>query len=350
MKTELREVGIGSKQFRRITVNSNKEFKDTIKKYHGTVNLYETVFTYKYKSDDGRPVYNTAIIDKLFFDLDSDNSLENIKKFHLSLLKQDIKHCLVQSSYLRFYVLPETEIDELDNKKAALLGIMKDLADKAGLTYGDAHSSDLDITSFGDVSRLMAVVGTWKTKRNNWVSYLKSEDLGDIKVLEHRTKFPLREPVNYGNKFLSLKPFDCEPEIDYSKRLMALPESDFEFEFNDKAVEILPPFLKKILTNYKGYGDNYSNRWRVVIYMRDKAYPRNAAEKICQEYFSKIVNHTTLKGEGSQWDRMVDCDTIGYVYNNRDRYQFPWISTLLNEGYEITKEDNELMEKLYGRN
>ena len=43
------------------------------------------------------PDYDTAIVDKIFFDLDSKNSFNSIKKFHEFLMKENLKHCMTMS-------------------------------------------------------------------------------------------------------------------------------------------------------------------------------------------------------------------------------------------------------------
>ncbi len=335
---------------KRILIKSKEDYLNFIKLNNGVTNLYKSVYNFKYLKSKFTPDYESAIINQMFFDCDSENSLEVCKKFIKYLDNHNLQYYLKQSSFdkfpkLQIYVLVEE--DYIEHKKACLMNGMIYLAKEVGLTYGESSSCDLDKATFGDLARICPIAGTYKPKRNSFCSYISKEDLYYINKLKEKAKTGIGKRVIYNWEKFNLKKFD---RLDLNQQLHldneVLKYDDFKVEFNDKFVDCLPPIIKKILVNYNNYCDNYRNRWRVAIYMRDFGYPESLAKDIIEKYFSKIPNYSTCNGTCSQWDRFVKCKSLWYVYKGEFR-EFPTIQNLLDEGLEVTEKDKELIEKLY---
>lgn len=332
-------------------IQNKKEYIDFVRDSHKIKNLYKTVYNFKYLKSINKPDYSSAIVNKMFFDADSENSLNVVKKFVDYLDKENYSYYLKQSSYdkfskLQIYVL--TNVSELNNKKNALYNGMVSLADSVGLTYGEAHSSDLDKSTFGDLAQLCPIGGTYKPKRNCYCSYISKSDLYDDDKLKQAAKHGNGKKIIYGKRRFDLKPFDYVDNFVCVDNSTIIENDDFDIKFDDKFVDSLPPFIKKVLSNYKGYCDNYINRWRVALYMRDIGYSKSLAEQILKKYYSKYINYSSLEGRGTQWDRFCKCKALHYVFNSSYR-EFPSVGTLLNEGYEITQEDEKAINNLYER-
>lgn len=77
-----------------------KEFLDYVNIYNGKKKaVYTSIYTFQQVNENNKPNYDTAEIDKIFFDFD-DKSCESWKEcnvLHEHLLKENIKHVIVMS-------------------------------------------------------------------------------------------------------------------------------------------------------------------------------------------------------------------------------------------------------------
>ena len=167
---------------RRQLILSKKEYIDYIKKWCGVTCIYETVYKFTHLRNSHQPEYNSAIVDKLFFDFDSKNSQQNTIKFHEYLVKENIKHFIKQSSLMRFHLFICCK-GVILNKKIAILNAQIKLVNDCKLTYGIGEEFDLDSATFGDVARHTAIAGTYKPKRKSWCNYISKKDLYDENIL-----------------------------------------------------------------------------------------------------------------------------------------------------------------------
>ena len=333
---------------KRKIIKSKEEYINFIKENNGITNLYKTLYKFKYLKNNYQVDYESAIIDKMFFDCDSENSLEVVKKFHNYLIKKDIKHYLVQSSYLKFHIYVICKVTNLQNKKNALYNGMVYLAKGVGLSYGESKTSDLDKATFGDLARIHPIPRTYKPKRKAFTSYISRDYLFNDKMLKEASKKGNGAKIIYGTKEFDLTPFDNFEIYESNTLSMVIDNDDFKFELDDKVVSKLPPFIQKILTNYKEYCNDYKNRWRVGLYLRDMGFSESMTKEILKKYYSKVINYSSCNGNCSQWDRFVKCKALYYIFHGEFR-EFPTIQTLLEEGWEITKKDEEMFERLYGK-
>ena len=326
---------------KRVLVYDKKGYKDYIKKNNGVANLYETVYHFKYLKDKYKPDYASAVIDKIFFDFDSENSLINIRKFHNYLLSKNIKHYMVQSSYLKFHCFVFCKKEELNNKKCALFNSQVFLAKENSFSFGNEKWNDLDKSCFGDIARLKAIPLTFKPKRNGWVSYINSNDLNDIDILKGLTQEPRKVKTFYGSDLFSLKEFDNEKLNDYSDCDKIIDLNDYESNFNNEFEKLFPPLIKKILIGKNGYG-YWRNRWAFTIFCRDMAFPKNVTDRIAKKYFSKQLRTDKMK---NNYEHFIRCKIIDYVYGNANKYIFPSLIEFKNNGFEVTDDDKNFFKK-----
>lgn len=332
---------------KRVLIQSKEQYIDFVKRYNGVTNLYRTVYNFKYLKTKYSPDYNSAIVNQMFFDCDSERSLDVIKKFHNYLLERHIKHYMKQSSYMKFHIYVVCKKVDLTYKKNALLNAMIHLAKDCGLSYGDSRTSDLDKATFGDLARICPIAGTFKPNRKTYCSYISEADLYNDNLLKERADKGNGKLIYYGKIGFDLKKFDLIDKNNIQASGEIIEKDDFNVKFDNKFIDCLPPLIKKILTNHNKYCDNYKNRWICALYMRDIGYPESLTEEILRTYFSKQLNWTSMNGTGTQWDRFVKCKALWYCYHG-EFIAFPNIDTLLSEGLEITKEDETLINKLYG--
>ncbi|MFW6025474.1 MAG: hypothetical protein ACOCRX_03960 [Candidatus Woesearchaeota archaeon] len=327
----------------RYLITNKEEYINFIRKYNGVTNLYESLYRFKYLKNNFKPDYESAIIDRMFFDFDSENALSNTIKFHNYLKKYNIKHYIKQSSYMKFHIYVLCK-GQLQNKKHALTNAMYELIKDVGFSVGKGAKYDVDVSTFGDLSRICPIAGTYKPKKKSYCNYITPKELFDRDKLLEKSKKPFGYKHCIGSRLINLENYDYEPPT-------FLQNIDFEIEefnvkFNDKYVNILPPFIKKILANYKEYG-NWENRWRFAVLCRDFGYPKNLTDKIAKRYFSRVTNMGSLNGRGTNYDHFIKFNVLKNVYEKQEKYKFPNVNKLIEEGYEIETEDIEFFRDLY---
>lgn len=331
---------------KRKIITDKEEYLNFITNNNGINNLYETVYKFKYLKTKFQVDYDSAIVDKMFFDCDGKNAWEVAKQFHEYLVKENIKHYMKQSSYMKFHIYPCCKGNP-SNKKEALYTAMCELALNAGLNYGRPSTEfDLDMATFGDLARICPIPGTYKPNRKSYCNYITKEDLYDEEKLKEKAKSPGGRKIYYGEEKIDLNQYDDLTKYkNYST--ISFECENFKEEFDEVQVNVLPPFIKKILSNYNNYCDDYKNRWRCAIFMRDFGYSEEMTYEICKIYFSKHLNWSTLNGKGTQWDRFEKCKSVHYVYHNQNKYKFPSLYTLKKEGWELEEEDEKIINQLY---
>jgi len=337
----IKEIGTPGRRL----VLTEEEYFSFINKFNGIVNLYETIYNYKYLKSAFSPEYDSAILNKMFFDLDSKHSLENARKFHKYLLDNNIQHYMKQSSLFRFHFIVYCK-GSVNNKKNALFNAMIKLADDAGLTYGQSSEEDLDIATFGDLARLCRIPGTFNVKRKSWCNYVSHNELKSKEKLEENSKIQKnRVKYIYGKNKIDLKEFDSE-EVSHLQIRNKFDIDDYKGSFNDKWEKIFPPFILKVLADYNAYG-NWSNRWRVAIYCRDIGMSKNEVDFIASKHFSKVINNGSMNGRGTNYDHFVKVKVLTQVFDKSEKYKFPPAGRLKDEGYEIEPEDVKSFGELY---
>jgi len=89
----------------RSVVNSLEEYLAYLNKYNGKRDIYVSLYQYRELDKYGRPKENSALIDKVYFDLDMEGDInqpnplcyEDMLKMHLYYYKLDIIHVPVYS-------------------------------------------------------------------------------------------------------------------------------------------------------------------------------------------------------------------------------------------------------------
>jgi len=324
---------------KRKLIQNKKEYVDWVKKNNGIMNLYQTVYKFKYARNQYQAEYDTAIIDKMFFDMDSKNAIKICCKFHEYLVKHNIKHYMLQSSYLKFHIYVMCKVQELDNKKAALKNGMVGLANQIGLTFGREKSYDLDVATFGDISRICPIPNTYKPKRKGYCTYITENDLKSLDRLKQKTIIGKSRITYYGETLFDLKPFDIEPSYkELSKKVI----DPIKLEVGEGIINLFPPFIKKVLLNYETYAA-WDNRWKFCILCRDMGISRETTDEIAQQYFSQ-QNRTDYLG--NNYNHFKKTNVINLVFNS-NRYKFPSADNIIDKGYELEQEDIEFINNLY---
>lgn len=306
---------------KRIFCRNRSEFVKKIDKYNCVIDCYSTIYSIKEKRK-----YNTAIIDKVFFDLDAPKTCwEATKKLHNKLLDKNLMHVVLFSGG-GFHVYVFTTGCDLENPKDAIRSAQHELAREARITIGKPKKCDVDEHVIGDIARIARIPNTYNFRRKKFCIYLIKEDfdktLQEIRDLGVKQRFVFEI---FGERKLDLKRFDYKSiEMDSSLKYV---DPEVEYEGYNDLLNRLPPVIKKLLNDHR---DGHRDRYLTILAMKEVGFPKNITIKICRNFWSlKKFNHAVYGHGHSQFN---------YIYNRGDLF-FPNWETLKSEGYYLTKED-----------
>lgn len=278
----------------RIFVTDKAMLDRFIKRWNGKIDCYASV----YKLSSPRN-YESAVIDKLFFDMDGKDAYKTMKKLNVYLCEKNYEHDIVFSGGgYHCYVM--CKVINLNNKKNAVKNAQEFIIKEADI------KGKVDPHVIGDIARISRIPGTWNIKRRK-----KCEYLGGL--------------IN--SKKFDLKPFDTEEllyKIDYTNDDS---KSQIELTQFKGFMKQLPPFIINLLQSTKcGWRDRYYT----ILGMKEAGIPKNICQQICKHYWTpQKFEHCVVH------ERQLD-----YIYKRQDLF-FPLWNNIECEGYRITKQDKE---------
>lgn len=296
-------------------VYSKKELLDIINKYNGKKRLFVSVYNYISAEHD-----SYIKLDKVFFDFDEDDAIEDAKKLHYFCVDQNIRHIMFFSGRGFHIYLLTKNFENICNVRACLYNVHHYFIKKLNVK--------LDEKIKGDIARLATCPNTFNLKRNRYCIPISEQDLEKgydyIVNLAKKQRF---EYFYYCNGRFNVKKFDetntkVNKDISYS--------SDFDIKANIQDVDItndflesLPPCIKSLLTSGKHVG--WKERGYIICYLRDiKGLLLEETISILKKYLNeRDYKHSVHEEKQPQ-----------YLYRNyvRDRVIFPRCERLKMEG------------------
>ena len=70
------------------------QFIDKVNRYNGRTTVFTSLYPFDYINSNGKPDYDSARIQHIYFDLDNTKSLEITRKMHEYLLEKDLRHSI----------------------------------------------------------------------------------------------------------------------------------------------------------------------------------------------------------------------------------------------------------------
>lgn len=300
-----REVGPPRK-----TVYNIEEWLKFVNMYNGKKKaVYTSIYKFEKIESNGKPNYESAIVNKLFFDFD-DKSCEGYKEcniLHQFLLKEDIKHFIVMSGRgYHLYVL--TNPIKPKNPKACIFNAQHNFIDKLKLT--------VDVQVIGNPAQLARVPNTFNTKGQRYCIPLTEEQFykGDKYCKELASKQNFIKGTIIGNKLLDIKTFDSINNSSYENIYKA---SETSINMNANYAKDCPPCILEILKR-KNLG--WKERYLIIIYFRDIGYTR---EEVC----AILKQHLT---EQKFKHCIVDERQLQYLFERHDLI-FPSCDRIMND-------------------
>lgn len=316
----------------RINCYSEIQFFKELNKHNGKRRkLYLSIYQI---NNEGN--FDGTDIDCIPFDLDSEKSLENMRKFYKYCEQHNYKSMYMFSTG-GFWVFVKTKNgDKLKYPKNALMESQRHFAKEIGLTIGQSKECDIDTAIVGDIARITRAINSKDVGRNRFCIILKKEEI--FKTYEEIceiAKKPRFEYYIYGTEKYDISQHDKELPIDHfikQKQVVTQAEiQTIQAPTNitplkiDTDVDNFLPCVKSWLTiPQKGV---WKARYFTGVYLAQTGHLMKEAEEICKKYFSQAPRTDSLR---DNWNHMIKDRTLNKAFD--DRKTFPNCNTLIKCG------------------
>tara|TARA_R110002020_G_scaffold184548_3_gene381677 strand:+ start:13872 stop:14912 length:1041 start_codon:yes stop_codon:yes gene_type:complete len=322
----------GASQPKRIVVDEN-QFKTFVSSHNGKMNVYTTVYDFK-EYLDNRGLEHTAILDRIFLDIDAhNNNLEEAFdvciKLHNWLKNKELMHTICFSGR-GFYIFVLGEICYSIRKIKAFFNVCHDIVN---------HSECLD-KSVINVSRLRRVVNTYNFKGKRFCIRLQENDLKQgLEFILNEAKKPRDSSYNqsWGSEEINW------PDV----KAVEISEVEITEVESIGKIPILPCLKEAIMI------ENPTHRTRYLLvqwyseFLSEMAIIENslncspreirggALDNISLMIEEEIENISNYDNIWIDYDRFVTRDQVRYIVDRR--YMAPSCDTLICEDYCIGK-------------
>jgi len=236
--------------------------------------VYQSIYSFKEIFENGKPNYNTAIINKLYFDFDdkSCSSWEECNKLHKKLEEDNIKHFIVMSGrgYHLYIFTPPTCAQNpkgcIYNSQHYFIGQLNLLVDKQVI---------------GNPAQLARVPNTYNQRGKRYCIPLnkKEFEMGDEYIKNLASKQHFISDIFIGEKLFDISKFDSEKPNDINFSV-----NDFKFTDSSVKIDHCPNCIKYLLQK----GElGWKERYTIIVYFRDMGYSRKEVMEILKKYLSK---------------------------------------------------------------
>lgn len=223
-----------------VVVYDKEQRDEYINRYIKHCDLYMSVYRFNTIRDDGNPDRESAYIDKVFLDFDSDNWLEDIIKVHNWCKQYDIVHRFHFSgrgAHGFIFVKPS-----VTNKKEAVGNFQRWIMQELNL--------QIDPKIIGDIARIFRFPNTFNFAARRFCIALPSHLLDENKSVDYILRLATkRQFFNAwcGSKLLDLSQWDTNENLYVSE-----PEANFTLNEVDPAIQTqyaeFPPCMQKLMS------------------------------------------------------------------------------------------------------
>jgi hypothetical protein len=274
-----RQVGLPN----RLDVNNYNELEDIIKTWNKKKRIWIALYKYSYTNT------SDFIIDKLWLDFDQD-PYANVMVLHTWLVQHDYRHFIIFSGN-GFHVYILTNKKELKNNTIALRNSQQFIINETKV--------NVDKQVIGDIARVVGLPGTMNVKENTnrWIIFVTEEDLekGEDFIKEKAKFEQIGEFKIYGTKNFPIEDFDNGvPEYDVINLNYENLNKQIE---EDKLLKILKPCVANILLMLKEQEHSYTERFYVILSLKEAGYGEQDIENILQRFMKKEKFNHCVKNE-----------------------------------------------------
>jgi len=242
------------------------DVSEYIKKYGSSYGIHISVYPFS-TIEKGKVDYASAIIDKIFIDIDSPNWLEQIRiLFEWAVYENDIisRYTMSGENAHSYLFCKET----IQYKRSCIHNFQSYLEKELHLT--------IDPQVKGDLSRTFRIPNTFNFKRGRYAIILDEDLIFNHTAEEiHKIaeKYPVYKPkqIWYGNEILDLSAFDTE---DFMYGISSLnTELNGELLSNEELKKLNIPYDKFppcIISWLNNEDLGYRGRFALITYLRDQ--------------------------------------------------------------------------------
>lgn len=358
-----REIGIPSRvilssgnQF----IENMQQFKKVVNAYWRTNNLYTSIYHFKSFHEvpennnqfDGsgqfqrskarfKINYESAIIDKIFFDFDADDekgisleeSFNQTLALHSYLLQKDLMHC-VNFSGDGFHVFLFTKNgNQLVLKRDALTNAQNYFVNKLNLTSFDTQIQD-------NISRLCRIVNTHNFRTGRWcvpltTKYLKPGMLAEIiKLSQHQ----FYEFEFFGHELYDILQWDKQTSIKQESKSFVSVSRSYTVPLAN--IEV-PQCVQKLVNKGKrGEHLRQTERYLIILWFKENNCIYEELIRFINDNFKGRTGHDVTDSF-----HCVDEEKQPYYIYRNDEYTFPSCDRLRN--LDLCRIVCTMREKLY---
>ena len=270
-----------------------------------------------------QPHHLNPVLDKIFFDMDNKDALENLKKAHYSLCRLKFKHLMIFSGrHYQLYVFCKPT--ELIYSKGTLRSVHLWLSKELGLIWGDEKQFDLDFHILGNVAQGGRVPNTMNLKSGLYCIPLTEKDLelGEAHIKSKASKQCFDFEV-CGENLLSLEEFDTGViEQPSSKESVDFKDSELE---SDSVVDSFFPCVKQWLVYPKLA--KLRQRYFFALYCKCSSISRHDCDLIAKKYWGGVKDSSGAK---TKYKEFVEEKQVKNAYETDSC--FPSCKKLKEEG------------------
>jgi len=294
---------------KKILVNNEEEVKKLLKAKINISNFYLTVYSFTEttitENNRPAPAYETAIVNKIYFDIDRDNCWDNLQKLNNWCIKKKLIHCVVFSGMGYHFYIP-CKITTGRTVK----NFQKYLIKKIKLGIDDKH-----LTFLGEGARVLRYPNTRHFNKNNlsenrWCVGLLPEEI-KLSYVEHIKIASKPRDFTFkliGKKLLDINNFDdgiIDNGFDTNIPKIAIPEGEItmikQLDFNNFKLCILNIINRKKDKYNKKNG--YVERRILINYAKEEL---GLTMLQCVAFMKKILSK-------KEYNHMID-EVKGYKY------------------------------------
>jgi len=288
---------------KRRIMRTKKDYYNFINANISSSNLFTTVYNYT----DHFPMrsnYETAIIDRLWFDFDleshtkgengeniivKNDCYQNMKTLHEWCLKHDYKHiCRYTGSGFDVTIFTMKDCF-IGNKKDCIYRAVDEIEKKLGV--------ESDIKTKGDIARIHRITNTFnfKTKAKRFCIPLTQEmiDIGHkgIRKIAKQQQF---NSTTFGTKYLDIRKHDKAFRKNVEE-LFSYDKKEIKDVIVDELSDMVPICIKYLLAKKN---PDYNERRPIIVGLRELGFSEGETKQILAKYLDKQKFYHCVVEEG----------------------------------------------------
>lgn len=265
-------------------------------------------------------------LDKIAFDIDSDDAINVLKKIEDYCSKNNYKRTYVYSTGGFWAYIFTKKYDALKYPKNALKISQQYICKQANLSYDlrnnkgiiDPHKNDIDFHIIGDIARVARMPGSYDIKRQRFCIPISIEDieLGEEHIKKKSRQQTFKFSI-YGKKLFDISKFDEQPEIVEEHDI---PEFEYSYKRNG-----MPPCVWSWITEREEA--TYRARYFATVWLKESGWTKSMVRDLLKKHYQDFPRTDGLE---NNWEHYKKVKVLDLVFGKETT--FPSCSKLFQEG------------------